>query len=90
MATLASFLMMIAGSLAGRVLLSLGFSIFSYAALSTLAATVVSNLTNNYQSLTGEVLQILNLAGFGQAFGILAAGLTTRASMMALKKLALK
>ena len=87
---LVTFLLSIAGSLAGRVLLSLGFSVISYAALSTLAGVVVANITSNYQSMTGSVLQILNMGGFGQAFGILAAGLTTRASMMALKKLAIK
>lgn len=87
MSTLASFLMAITGSLAARVLTSLGIGFLSYAALSTLASTVVNNITSNYNALGGVVLPLLNLAGGGQVMGIMCAALVTRASLLAVKKI---
>jgi hypothetical protein len=87
--TLASFLMSIAGSLAARVLISLGFGVFSYAAMDTLASTVKNNVTTNYNQLDGVALNLLNLAGGGEAVGILLAALVTRASLAAFKRLRL-
>lgn len=87
MATLASFLLAITGSLAARVLTSLGIGFVSYAALTTLASAVVSNVTSNYNAMGSVALNLLNLAGFGTALGILCAAMVTRASMMAIKRL---
>jgi hypothetical protein len=87
--TFSSFLMGIAGSLAARVLLSLGFGVFSYAALNTLATTVVNNVTTNYNQIDTIALNLLNLAGGGEAMGILTASLVTRASLVAFKRLRL-
>lgn len=87
MATLASFLLAITGSLAARVLTSLGIGIMSYAALTTLAGTVVANITSNYQSTPSQVLNLLNLAGGGVGLGIICAALVTKASLQAIKKL---
>ncbi len=84
---LAAFLLSITGSIAARVLVSLGIGFASYAALSTLAASVVSNVTSNYNSMDSVVLNLVNLAGAGQAMGILLAALVTRASLQAIKKL---
>lgn len=85
--TFSSFLMGIAGSLAARVLLSLGFGVFSYAALNTLATTVVNNVTTNYNQIDTTALNLLNLAGGGEAMGILLGALVTRASLVAFKRL---
>lgn len=87
MSTLASFLLGITGSLAARVLFSLGFGFFSYTALTALASSVTSAITSVYSSLDITVLSILNLAGLGQYLGIVLAAITTRASLMAIKKL---
>lgn len=87
MATLATFLLGITGSLAARALTSLGIGIFSYAAISTLMGTVISNVTSSYNSMSSVVLQIVNLAGFGQALGVIFAALTVRASLSAIKKM---
>lgn len=86
MSTLAAFLMGIAGSLASRVLVSLGFGIFSYAALSTLADTVSSSVISNFDSAPVVVLSLLNLAGFGQALGIILSALVTRATLQSFKR----
>lgn len=87
MQTLAAFLLAITGSLAARVLTALGIGIFSYAAITALASTVVSQVTSSYNGMHGTVLALVNLAGGGQALGILLAAMTTRASLGAIKKL---
>jgi len=87
MATIASFLLSIAGSLTARVLLSLGIGFLSYAAITTLAANVISEAQANYNSVDPVILQLLNLGGAGQFLGIIAAGLMARASLLAVKKL---
>lgn len=86
METLASFLMSIAGSLAARVLISLGIGIVSYSAITNLASTAANNVTQNYNAIDPIVLAILNLAGAGQALGIFLAALTSRASLVAIKR----
>lgn len=84
--TLASFLMAISGSIAARVMLSLGIGIVSYQSITTLANTVVNNVTQNYNNIDPVPLALLNLAGGGQALGILLAALVTRASLVAIKR----
>ena len=84
--TFAQFLMAISGSIAARVLLSLGIGIVSYSAINTLAQTVKNNVTQNYNALDSVVLSLLNLAGAGEALGILLAALITRASLVAIKR----
>lgn len=87
MSTLATFLMGIAGSLAARILISLGIGIFSYSAIIILASSVVTAVTVNYNSIDSTTLAILNLAGAGQVLGILLAGMTTSASLSAFKRI---
>jgi hypothetical protein len=83
----ATFLLSITGSIAARVLTSLGIGIFSYAAISSVLNIVIANITSQYQSMNSVVLNILNLAGVGQALGIIIAAMTVRASLLAIKKL---
>ncbi len=80
-----AFLLSITASLAARVVTSLGIGIFSYAALSTLASAVVSQVTTNFNGMGSFTLSIINLAGGGQAIAILTAAIITRASLMAVK-----
>lgn len=87
MTTLAAFLLSITGSVAARALTALGFGFVSYAALTTLAGSAISHAQSSYNSISPVVLQLLNLGGVGQFLGILAAGLTTRAALMAIKRL---
>lgn len=85
MTALATFLMAITGSIAARVLTSLGIGIFSYSAFTTVINTVITNVTTNYNGMPSFALNIVNLAGGGQCMGILFAALTVRASLMAIK-----
>lgn len=87
MTTLAAFLLSITGSLAARVMTSLGIGVFSYAAISTLISTIQTNISTNYGLIDSVVLSILNLAGGGTILGILIAAMVTRASMQAIKKM---
>lgn len=87
MPTLAQFLISITGTLAKRVLVALGFAVFSYASISTTINAAISSAQTSFNGLPSDVLLLLNLAGIGQALGIIAAGLTTRASLMAINKL---
>lgn len=86
MTTLSSFLMSISGSIASRVMLSLGIGIVSYKAMDTLAATVKNNVTISYNAIDPITLNILNMAGVGQALGILLAAMIARASLVAIKR----
>ncbi|WAR42976.1 DUF2523 domain-containing protein [Methylomonas rapida] len=87
MNTIAAFLLSITGTLAARVLVSLGFGLISYAALTAFASSVIAQAQAKFALIDPTILQLLNLGGVGQFLGILAAGLTTRAAMMAIKKL---
>lgn len=87
MTTLASFLLAITGSLTARVLTSLGIGLFSYAALTTVTASVIAQAQARYGLINPTILQLLNLGGVGEFLGIIAAGLTTRAALSAIKKL---
>jgi len=87
MPTIAAFLLSITGSLAARVLTSLGIGFMTFAALTTLASAVVSNATSSYQSMPATVLALVNLAGGGTGLGIILAAFVTKASLMAIKKL---
>ena len=86
MATLASFLIGIAGSLVARVFFSLGIAIVSYAALSTLFSGLISQMQSQYNSLPATTLQLANLGGMGHFLAMVSAAFITRVSLMALKK----
>jgi hypothetical protein len=85
--TLASFLLSITGTLAARVLFSLGFGIFSYAALTTLVTSVVNIAKTNYLTVDSRVIQLLNLGGVGDSMAIITAALLTKAALLSIKKL---
>ncbi|MDD2759937.1 MAG: DUF2523 domain-containing protein [Methylomonas sp.] len=90
MTTLSNFLIGIAGSLTARVMISLGFGIVSYAALTAVASNVVSDVQSNYLMLDPSVMAVLNLAGGGQALGIICGGLVTSAALGAFKRFQLQ
>ncbi len=87
MTTLASFLLAITGSIAARVLTSLGIGIFSYAAINTLISGISSALIANFNSMSLVPISIVNLAGGGQALSIILAAFVVKASFMAVKSM---
>jgi hypothetical protein len=87
MGTISAFLLAITGSLAARVLTSIGIGIFSYAALSTLAGSVISAAQSNFGQIDSTVFSLINLGGIGESMGILSSALITKATMLAIKRI---
>lgn len=86
-ATIATFVLGLTGSVAARVLTSLGIGFVAYSALDTIASGLVGHAKDNYNSIGGVVLQILNLSGGGTALNILTSAMITKAALMAAKSL---
>jgi len=86
MMTLASFLLGIVGTLAGRVLLSLGIGWISYAGVTTALNAVRGHIASAW-SVSSPVFDMLFLAGMGQAVGILLAAFGIRAAFYGISKL---
>lgn len=84
---LASFLMGIVGALATRVLTALGIGWVSYAGISALAAQVVQQIQTYWGQGSIEVVNLLEMAGFGQAIGIMLGAIVARATLGAIARL---
>lgn len=85
-----TFLAAIAGPIAKKILIALGFGIASYAAVATALAAALGAARSAYGGMSGDVLLLVDLAGVGVAASILAGALTARVSLQVLKKLELK
>lgn len=85
--SLATFLAGISGTLAKRVLASLGMGMVSFTAVTVALNALIVSAQSAYASVSGVILQLLGLAGFGTGLGMLTAALTFRAMYMALPKL---
>lgn len=73
----------VAGSFGLRVLLALGITIGSFAGFDVLVNQSISYIQGVYSGIAADTLQILNLAGFGQALGIMLGGFVSRAAIKA-------
>jgi len=86
-AALGAFLLSIMGSLAARVLVSLGIGTVSYFALNTLATTFITHVTTAYSGIASTTLTILNMSGLSAGVSIICSGIVTKAALMAINKL---
>lgn len=84
---LGAFLSAGVGYLAVRALMGVGVGIISYTAVSALLATLLSLAQGHYNNIPTFALQIIGLAGFGQAIGIIAGAITFRATFVFMAKL---
>lgn len=84
---LGAFLVAMCTPMVARVLFALGMGSISYSGLSILVNQLINNVINNFAGIGGSSLQILNLCGFGAAISIIASGLITKASLMAISKI---
>lgn len=82
-----AFLLSITGSIAARVMTSLGIGIFSYAAIDTLITAVNNQILTNFNSMGVFALAIVNLAGGSQVIAIITAAFVTKGSLMAIKQM---
>ena len=78
--TIAGFLMAIAGSLAARVITSLGIGWVSYTGIMAAMGAVATYISAAWAG-SSPVIQLLLYAGMGHAVGITLSALTTRAMM---------
>lgn len=78
--TLAGFLMAIAGSLVARVIVSLGLGWVSFQGIAMAIQEMRGHIETAWNA-GGTMIDILALAGFGDAIGIMIAALMVRAMM---------
>lgn len=83
---LKTLLIAIAPSLAARVMSSIGIGVISYASLTALTNTVISNVNSSYGLIGSVPLAFLNLSGFSTAITIITSAIVTRVTLTALKK----
>lgn len=86
MTTLASFLLAIVGTLAGRVLLSLGIGWISYAGVSVALDAVRGHIATAWGG-SSPVMQIMFMAGMGEAVGVLLAAFSVRSAFYGIARL---
>lgn len=75
-----------AGPIVKHVLAALGIGLISFAALTALVDAVISHVQSNYSNIPASVAQLLDLAGFGTALGIILGGIAARAAFGAISR----
>ena len=83
MAGFGTFLLGITGPVLKKVMGSLGLGVISYTGLSLVTSQIQSTVTASYATIGGPTLQLLDLLGVGQAFGIVIAAIVARAAYSA-------
>lgn len=85
--TIGAFLGAAAGPLARRVLQALGIGIISYAGLSVALNGAINELKGAWGGLGGPTLQIIQLAGFQHAVGIICGAMVAKLSFTITERL---
>ena len=83
MSSLFAFFGSLAVSLPSRILASLGMGFISYAGYSVVGTQIISQVTANFNSIAGQSLAYLSLAGFGTGFGLILGAVVMRLSLSA-------
>lgn len=83
MSSIWAFLAAAVGPLAKRVLVSLGFGIISYTALTALVGSVISAAQSAWGGVAGAALQLSSLGGIPQVLGIITGALVARVAFKA-------
>lgn len=84
---LGAFLSAGMGFLAVRAATGLGIGLITYDVIDTVLTALFFAAQTHYNSIPAFAFSIINLAGFGQAFGIIAAAITFRASFVFMSRL---
>lgn len=80
-------MMALSGSLAARVLTSLGIGFISYESLNALVDNLKQQVLQNYHGLPADMMGLLGLSGIEESIQITLAAFVTRAGLMAIKRL---
>lgn len=83
------FLAAIAGPVAKKALVALGFGVVSYAAVTVALTAALGAAKAAWGGLAGEALALLQMAGVNTAASILAGALVARVALASIKKLEL-
>lgn len=86
-ATIAAFFAGSIGALVKRALVAIGIGTVTYAGLDTAFAAARDLVVSNYGAMTGDVADLVSLAGVGQAIGIILGAMAARVGMTALSTL---
>lgn len=71
----------------GKLILALGLSFITYKGFETALNLFRGYVINHFNSLPADVYQLLMMAGFGQAIGIIFGAFAFKAAMSAMSKL---
>lgn len=80
-AALLGGLINIAGTLAGRVLISLGFGVVAYTGISTSLAFVKTQAVGAFQGLPADMVQLLSYMKVGESISIISSALLVRLAL---------
>lgn len=83
----ASFLMMIAGPLARKVLVALGIGFLTFQGVDAAISGALGAAKSSFGGVTGDVAQLIAISGINWAMGIIAGGITGGATMMVFSRL---
>ncbi len=84
---LGAFLSASMGYLAIRAAMGLGIGLITYGSVGIVLETLFSLAQGHYNNIPVFALQLINLSGFGQAMGMVAAAVGFRATFMLMAKL---
>lgn len=84
--TMAAFLLGIVGTLAGRVLVALGIGWVSYEGVALALDAVRGHIVDAW-AVSSPVIEMMYLAGMGQAVGILLSAFAVRSAFFGISKL---
>jgi len=87
MQTLWVFLAAAVWPLAKKVLASLGIGFLTYEGLTLVGAQVQSAVLSSWGAVGGATIQILSLAGFTDAVGIMLSAITAKVALVAIGRL---
>lgn len=77
----------LSASLPSRVLSALGIGWLTYTGLSTVLGSLISTTMAKWNAIPAAIYQLLSLAGFTDAVGIVTAAMVTRVAIAALPRL---
>lgn len=84
MPSILSFLFAVVGPLARKVLSSLGIGWVVYSGYSFVLDQIKGQVVSYWGAISSDMVSLLSIAGFGDAFGIILGALAYRASILAI------
>lgn len=87
MSTFSQLMVSLAGPVVKKALTAIGVGVVSYAAVQTVFSAAQSALLTSYGQISADIVGPLNMAGFGQAVGIVLGAMSARVSLMVVKRL---